>query len=156
MEHLSNDPKDSPNQYKNSHRLCDETGIPFWVYWKVNGNWDNNTIRIFQWRESHCRTNTNVRINKSKRAGLWVTVKDLSRKFNYLRKVVGDSPGLKITRSISSSRIGQPVLIMDVKVSKDKHSRVNLIYVSWNRIKNRVWRRRRWSIEEKEVRHWVK
>ena len=39
-------------------------GIPFWVYWKVNGNWDSNMIRIFQWRESHCRTNNSVRRNK--------------------------------------------------------------------------------------------
>ena len=23
-------------------------GIPFWVYWKVNGNWDNNMIRASQ------------------------------------------------------------------------------------------------------------
>ena len=29
-------------------------GILFWAYWNVNGNWDNNLIRIFQWRESHC------------------------------------------------------------------------------------------------------
>ena len=28
-------------------------GIPFWVWWKVNGNWDNNMIRISQWSESH-------------------------------------------------------------------------------------------------------
>ena len=26
--------------------------ILFWVYWKVNGNWDNKLIRISQWRES--------------------------------------------------------------------------------------------------------
>ena len=39
-------------------------GILFWVYWKVNGNWDNNMIRILQWRESQCRTNTSVRRNK--------------------------------------------------------------------------------------------
>ena len=32
--------------------------IPFWVYWKANGNW-NNMIGIFQWRENHCKTNTN-------------------------------------------------------------------------------------------------
>ena len=44
-------------------------GIPFQVYWKVNLNWDN-MIRISQWKESHCRTNTIVRRNKSKRAGL--------------------------------------------------------------------------------------
>ena len=28
--------------------------IPLWIWWKVNENWDN-MIRIFQWRESHCR-----------------------------------------------------------------------------------------------------
>ena len=26
MKHLSNDHKDRPNQHKNSHKLCDETG----------------------------------------------------------------------------------------------------------------------------------
>ena len=38
-------------------------GIPLWIWWKVNGNWDNNMIRISQWRESRCRINTSVRIN---------------------------------------------------------------------------------------------
>ena len=28
-------------------------------------------IRIFQWSESHFKTTTTVRINKSKKAGLW-------------------------------------------------------------------------------------
>ena len=28
MEHISNDHKDHPNQHKNSHKPCDETGIP--------------------------------------------------------------------------------------------------------------------------------
>ena len=31
--------------------------IPLWIWWKVNGNWDSNMIRIPQWRESLCRTN---------------------------------------------------------------------------------------------------
>ena len=26
MEHLSNDPKDHPNQHENSYKLCDEMG----------------------------------------------------------------------------------------------------------------------------------
>ena len=39
-------------------------GILLWIWWKVNGNWDNNMIRISQWRESHCRTNTSVRRKK--------------------------------------------------------------------------------------------
>ena len=29
MEHLLNDYKDHPNQHKNSHKLCDEMGLPF-------------------------------------------------------------------------------------------------------------------------------
>ena len=33
-------------------------------WWKVNGNWDNNMIRIFQWRESLCWTNISVRRDK--------------------------------------------------------------------------------------------
>ena len=46
-------------------------GIPLIIWWKVNGNWDNNMIKISQWRESHCRTNTSIRRNKSKIAGPW-------------------------------------------------------------------------------------
>ena len=38
--------------------------IPLWIWWKVNGNWDYKMIRISQWRESHCRTNTSVRRKK--------------------------------------------------------------------------------------------
>ena len=39
-------------------------GIPLWIWWKIYGDWDNNMIRISQWRESHCRTNTSVRKKK--------------------------------------------------------------------------------------------
>ena len=39
-------------------------GILFWVYWKVNENWDKYMIKISQWRERHCRTNTGFRGNK--------------------------------------------------------------------------------------------
>ena len=46
MEHLSNDPKDHPNQHENSRKQCDETRHPVLSYWKVNGNCDNNKIRI--------------------------------------------------------------------------------------------------------------
>ena len=38
-------------------KLLDKTDIPFWVWRKVSGKWDNILIRISQWRESHCRTN---------------------------------------------------------------------------------------------------
>ena len=47
-------------------------GILLWIWWKVNGNWDSNMVKIFQWRKSHCRTNNWIRRKKkSKRAGLW-------------------------------------------------------------------------------------
>ena len=49
------------HQHKNSHKLCDEIDSSFWISWKVNGNWDNNIFRNFQWRQSHCRTNTSVK-----------------------------------------------------------------------------------------------
>ena len=68
----SNDHKDHPNQHENSQKYVMTWGIPLWVWWKVNGNRDNNLIRISQWRESNCRKNTSVKKrNKSKRAGLW-------------------------------------------------------------------------------------
>ena len=64
MEHLSNDRKDHPNQHKNSHKLCDETGHPvvnlMESQWKLRQQWDQN----FQWRESHSRTNTSFRKKK--------------------------------------------------------------------------------------------
>ena len=39
-------------------------GISLWIWWKVNGKWDNNVIRISQWRESHRRVNTSIRRKK--------------------------------------------------------------------------------------------
>ena len=38
--------------------------ILLWIWWKVNGNWDKKMIKIPQWRESHCRTNTSNRRKK--------------------------------------------------------------------------------------------
>ena len=38
-------------------------GIIFWVWQKVNENWDNNKIRISHWRESHGRTIKSVERN---------------------------------------------------------------------------------------------
>ena len=66
-------------------------GIPFWIWRKVNGNWDNHSIRISQWRENHCRTNTSVRRKKiQKSRTLRVTVADPSRKVNHLSKITWD------------------------------------------------------------------
>ena len=50
-----------------------------------------------------------------------ITVWDPHRKVNHLSKVILDGKVItKCTRLISSTRIGKPVLIMDVKISKDK------------------------------------
>ena len=47
-----------------------------------------------------------------------ITLRDLSRKVNHLSKVIQDRKIIReFTRSISSTRIGKPVLVMDVKVS---------------------------------------
>ena len=84
-------------------KLC----IPFWACWKVNGNWENNMIRISQWKESHCRTDTSIRKNKSKRARLWELVRDPSRNVNNLSKVIWHRKIItEFTRFISSTRIG--------------------------------------------------
>ena len=115
-----------------------------WVYGKVIENWDNNMIRILQWKESHRRTNTSIRRKKEiqKSRTMRITVWDPSRKVNHLSKVIWDRKIItEFTRLISSTRIGKPVLMMDIKVSKDKHisrwvDRENLSYIRWNRIKN--------------------
>ena len=98
-------------------------GIPLWIWWKVNGNWDINMIRIFLWRESHCITNTSIRrktqVQKSRT--MRITVWNLHRKVNHLSKVIWDRKVItEFTRLISSTRIGKPILMTDTKVSKDQ------------------------------------
>ena len=90
-------------------------GAPLRIWWKVNGNWDNNMIRIAQWRESHCKTNTSIRTKKyiQNSRTIIITVWDLSRKVNHLSKVIRDLTELlkiitEFTRSTSSTRIGKP------------------------------------------------
>ena len=65
-------------------------GILFLVCWKVNGNRDDNMIRIFQWRESQCKTNTSIRRKKEiqKSRTVRVTVRGPSRKVSDLSKVI--------------------------------------------------------------------
>ena len=41
-----------------------ERGILLSIWWKVNGNSGNKMIKISQWRENHCKTNTRIRRNK--------------------------------------------------------------------------------------------
>ena len=160
----------SPATTVNEHWPTDilSTAILFWIWWKVNGNWDKNMIRISEWREGHYRINNSIRKKKEIQQSrtVRITVWDPTRKVNHpsiWQKVIWDYWKIitEFTKPVSSARIGNPVLMMDVKVTKDKHicrwvDLENLINVRWNRIKNRAQKQRMWSIEEKEVRHWVK
>ena len=94
--------------------------------------------------KSHCRTNTSIRRKKEiqKSSTVRITVWDPSKKVNHLSKIIWDRKNItEVSRSISSTRIGKPVLMNDVKVSKDKNisrwvDQEKLIYVRWNRIEN--------------------
>ena len=46
-------------------------GIPILCLSERQRKLTKNMIRIFQWKETHCRTNTSIRRNKPRRAGLW-------------------------------------------------------------------------------------
>ena len=87
---IFNDHKDHPNQHKNSHKLCNETGHP--VVNTMESQWKlrHNMIRISQWRESHYRTNTTIIRKKEIQNSrtVRITVWDPSRKVNHLNKVV--------------------------------------------------------------------
>ena len=70
MEHLSNDHKDHSNQHENSHKLCDETGLP------VDGK--SMETEITTWSEFPNGGRAIVEQilasgdrNKSKSAGMW-------------------------------------------------------------------------------------
>ena len=140
MEHLSNDHEDDPNQHENSHKLCNKTGHPVFSLqesqWKLTwSDFPNGGKAIVE------HILASEEINKSRRA-VGITVRDPSHKVNHMSKIIWDRKIItEFTRSISSTRICEPVLMIDVKVSKDKPiSRwvdwQNLIYVTWNRIKN--------------------
>ena len=119
-------------------------GIPFWIDRKSMET-ETTTWSGFlnEMRENHCRTNISTRGKKTPQNNktVRVTVWDPRRKVNCLNKVIWEQKLLKLTRSISSTRIGYPVLMMDVKVSKYKHigrwvERDNCICVRWKSIKN--------------------
>ena len=135
-------------------------GIPLWIWWKVNGNWDNNMSWIYQWRKAIVeQVLASEEINKSniQQSRTVRTVCDQSRKVNRRSKVVWDRKLItEFTISISSTRRNHS--LWWTLVSKDNYIsrwvvRENLIYV---RIKNRAQRRRRWLIKKKEVKQWVR
>ena len=91
-------------------------GIPFWVSRKVNWNWENHMIRIHQWWESQCRANSNVSRKKwiLKSRTVRVTVRDLTRKVNYLSKVIWVRKIIaELIRSINSTWIGKINILAD-------------------------------------------
>ena len=98
-------------------------GIPLWIWWEVIRNWDNNMIRISQWRKAFVeQILASEEINKSTKTGVWESVWDPRRKVNHLSKVIWDRRIVtEFTRSISSTRIGKPILMMGIYFSKDKH-----------------------------------
>ena len=78
---------------------------------------------------------------KSKRAGLWKSMLGIQvgkltiwvRSF----EIIAEFIIAEFIKSIIPTKIGQPVFMIDIKVSKDKYSRgFNLIYARWNRTKD--------------------
>ena len=135
--------------------------IQLGIWWKVNGNWDNNMIRISKWREGHCRTNTSIRSKKyiQKSRTMRITAWHPSRKVNHLSKVTWERKIIiEFTRLVSFTRIGKSVLMIKSHLTKILADGLikRTSSVRWNRIKNPSQRQRRWLIQEKEVRHWVK
>ena len=136
-------------------------GILLWIWWKVNGNWDSNMTRISQWRESNCKTNTGIRRIKYIQNSRIVrtTVWNPSKKVNYLSKVIWERKILiEFTRSISSTRIGKPVLMMMLKSPRIKTSADGLINTSiLDEIESKtVDKEEEGDEKRKEVRYWVK
>ena len=80
-----------PSQSAQGLSYAIKWGILFWVYWKINGDWNNNMIRISQWRESRCRTNTCIKRKKEVQNNrtVRVTVQDPSRNV-HLSKIIWD------------------------------------------------------------------
>ena len=130
-------------------------GIPLWIWWKVNGNWDNNMITISQWRGSFVeQILASEDRNKSIRVGLWESQSGIP-----VGKLTIWVRSFKI-RSISSTKIGMPALWWLLKSPKKNTLADRLIKRTSSmleeRIKNRAQRQTRWSIEEKEVRDWMR
>ena len=129
MEHVSNDHKDHPNLCKNSDKQHDEMWHPI-----VDMMESQRKLRQSHDRKANLeQILVPKEINKSKKAGLrelqsGIQVGKLTISLKSFEIIT------EFTRSISSTRIGKPVLMMDVKVSKDKHicrwvNQENLNYV---------------------------
>ena len=131
MEHLSNDHEGHPNQWI-VIKLTMKQDILFWVYWKVNENWDNNMImrsQHDQW-ESHFRTNTRIwrkkEIQKSM-SGIWVGKLTISVRLFEIGKLLQSSP----VYQFHQNRLAGPY-----DGSREWVDQENFIYVRRNRFKN--------------------
>ena len=98
MDHLSNDHKDRPNQHKNSHKLCDETGhLTLHLVesqWKLRQQHD----QIFPMEGKPLEQILALEgIDKSKRAGLLESQSGIK-----LGKLIIRVRSFEITRSTSS------------------------------------------------------
>ena len=78
-------------------------GILFWVYWKVTGNW-NNMVWISHGAKAIVEQILALEERKKSKRAMWVTVRDPSRKVNYISKVVWDRKTM--THFTRSTRIG--------------------------------------------------
>ena len=81
--------------------------LRFW--WKVNGNWDSNIIRISLLKESRCKTNTSIRRKKEiqKSKTVRVAVRDPRTIDSHLIKVIWDRKNItEFTRSTGLTRMG--------------------------------------------------
>ena len=141
MEHLSNDHEDHFNQHKNSHKQCNERDHPvvnmMESQWKL-GQHDQNVPmegKPLQNKCSHWKKYRNSKEQDCENHSLGSEQESCRKQPYHLSKVVLDRKIVtEFTRSISSTRTGKPVLLMDTEVSKYKHismwvDQENLIYV---------------------------
>ena len=134
-------------------------GILSWIIWKVNENWETTWSEFLNGGKAIVeQILASEERNKFKRALLWESVWDPSRKVNQLSKVIWDIT--EFTRSISFIKIGKSIRMIGVNICKDKNisrwvDQENLIYIRWNKTKICTQKRGRWRKDEKEVRQWV-
>ena len=137
MDHLSNDHEDYPNQHKNSYKVCHETGHSvvnlMESHWKLRQQRDQNFLmerKTLQNKYQHQKKEINPKKQEQENHSL-----GSAQESYHLSKVIWNRKIITgFTRSMSSTRIGKPVLMMDVKISKDKNisrwvDQENLIYV---------------------------
>ena len=136
MEHLSNDQKDHPKPHENSHKLCNEMGHlvvnQFESQWKLRQQHDQNFPmegKPLQNKYQHQKKERNPKQQDfENQSGMGVGKLTICVRLSEIIIIT------EFTRSISSTIISKPVLMMDVNVPKDKHTsrgvdRENLIYV---------------------------